>query len=164
MPGTLARKPPERDQQVESRLAHRILGLHHDRLDIARRALRVDHLDVGRRSGSKAMIVIFNTSFAVCAAVARWSSARSRAIDRRARDAHFGSRLDLHLLQRQLRRLEDRLALTAQARALPAFEDRLRQLQRQRPGARRLEESGRREQLRPETSRPRPATNPCGCR
>ncbi len=40
---------PERDQQIESRLAHRILGLRHRGLEVARRALRVDHLDVGGR-------------------------------------------------------------------------------------------------------------------
>ena len=45
-----SRKQAERDQQIESRLAHRVFGLRHHRFEIARRALRVDHLDVGRRA------------------------------------------------------------------------------------------------------------------
>ena len=102
---------------------------------------------------SKAMIVIFSTSSAVCAARRALASALLASLDRGARDAHFGARLNLQLLDRQLRRFEDRLALTAHAAPLAALENRLRQLQRKRPRARRLEEAGGRQQLRAECDR-----------
>ena len=113
---------------------------------------------------SKATIVIFSTSLARRDGVAGAGERALAGRDRGPRVAHFGARLDLHLLQRQRRRLEDRLALAAQAAALPAIEQRLRQLQRQRPRARRLEQSRTASAAAARSSPTPPATNPCGCR
>ena len=109
------RELAERDEQVQSRLAQPVFDLHHHQLLIARRALRVDHLDVRGRPRVEGNDRDLQHLARGRDGLARAGERALAGRHRRPRVAHLGARFDLQLLQRQRRGLENRLALRGAA-------------------------------------------------
>ena len=88
-------KPPERGQQLEARAAERVFGDADGGVRVARAALGVDHLDVGRGAGAEADVDDVDDLLRLIGGGPRAGEAALGARDRLARGPHFRPRLRL---------------------------------------------------------------------